>query len=430
MKSMAVDNDLLSAVANSLPNGTLSKTRADAARIFGALPFPTTKDEAWKYTSLDSVAKLSNSWLREAANSPGKSGSISSNADADRVLDEIDAHWLKVRSGIVDDESLADFCANVGNDVSVARLADRHALRMDDSLSSLNAALLQDGLFIHAAEGACLDKPIGLLNLDDGGDTVTQGRVVLQCDANSRLAVVECSISSGAKQFANVICEATLAAGARLDFVRIQQRDHSHMGTNSFFARLHTDAVLNHWAFDFGNTLARNSLDVELAAKGATARLTGLYLTTLDQHIDNHLRVVHQVGPTASEQNYRGILNGRSRCIWNGKAEVATGADGADANQSNRNLLLSDRAEIDTKPELEIYADDVKCSHGTTVGQLDEAAVFYLQSRGFEDIDARRILTRAFASEVLVDFTVDACREYLVNALQQRLDFVMDDDGK
>ena len=157
--------------------------------------------------------------------------------------------------------------------------------------------------------------------------------------------------------------------------------------------------------------------------------LHGLYLAGDGQHIDNHTKVHHRVGPTKSDEEYRGILNRKSRCVFNGKAIVHKGADGTDAQQSNHNLLLSGDAEIDTKPELQIYADDVKCSHGATVGELDAAALFYLRTRGIELDAAKHLLTRAFASGVLGMMTVPAMLEYVNAAVDARLDTLVGVDG-
>jgi Fe-S cluster assembly protein SufD len=146
-----------------------------------------------------------------------------------------------------------------------------------------------------------------------------------------------------------------------------------------------------------------------------------LYLAEDGQHIDNHTRVDHKVGPARSEQEYRGILHGKSRAVWNGKAIVHAGADGTDADQANHNLLLSERCEIDTKPELEIYADDVKCSHGTTVGQLDETALFYLRTRGIDERGARELLTRAFAESILAKAPIDQLHRRISNRIASKL---------
>ncbi|MEX1267218.1 MAG: SufD family Fe-S cluster assembly protein, partial [Woeseia sp.] len=165
----------------------------------------------------------------------------------------------------------------------------------------------------------------------------------------------------------------------------------------------------------------------EILEPGALVRMHGLYLADSDQHIDNHTRVDHRVGPAQSREEFRGILNGNARCVFNGKAIVHAGADGTDAEQSNHNLLLSANAEIDTKPELEIYADDVKCSHGATVGQLDDSAIFYMQSRGIDRDRAQHLLTRAFAGQILRHLPIDALQDHLVARIDERLDTLLEE---
>jgi Fe-S cluster assembly protein SufD len=176
--------------------------------------------------------------------------------------------------------------------------------------------------------------------------------------------------------------------------------------------------------------LIRNDIDVAIREPGAAVELLGLYLASGRQHIDNHTRVDHCVGPATSAEEYRGILTDRARCVFNGKAIVHTGADGTDARQSNHNLLLSDKAEIDTKPELEIYADDVKCSHGATVGQLDTDALFYLRSRGLDENEAARALTRAFAATIVERVDMADVRPYLEAIVDRKLQALIDGDTR
>jgi len=189
------------------------------------------------------------------------------------------------------------------------------------------------------------------------------------------------------------------------------------------------DSQFNYSGFDLGGDFVRNDIAVDLTRAGSCATFDGLYLIGEGQHIDNHTRVDHRTGPAESRQEYRGILAGKSRGVWNGKAIVHVGADGTDAEQANHNLLLSDNAEIDAKPELEIYADDVKCSHGTTVGQLDETALFYLRTRGLSKREAKQVLTTAFAQTIVGKAHNEATREYLRVKVAQRLDEIMQEAG-
>ena len=210
--------------------------------------------------------------------------------------------------------------------------------------------------------------------------------------------------------------------------MRVQRRDDRHVQTHRTAITLQDSSAIRYSGFDLGGRLIRNDLDIDIAGKDATALIGGLYIAGDGQHVDNHVRIDHRVGPARSEQEYRGILGGRCRCVWNGKTIVQPGADGTDAEQSNHNLLLSERSEIDAKPELEIYADEVKCSHGTTVGQLDDAALFYLRSRGLDRQEATRALTRAFGASIVSHSPIALLADHLTETVEQRLSALTDGD--
>ena len=428
MNETGVMLDLLKAAVTALPSDKLSAIRQQAVSRFVADGFPTTKHEDWKYTSLSAAAELSNQWLQE---SPTQTDTAPATIGSE-IPAQIDARWITIINGVVDAGSLQALGELGGDGITIARLADDingAAIIVDEPMSAFNAALLQDGLHIKVAAGASVDKPIGLLLIDDGSAAVTQFRVLVDVGENANLKIIECPISTGSnQQFSNTVSQIMLADCAELDFVRLQQRDKQHLSVNRFAASLQRDSVLNYNNFEFGGELVRNDIVADITGAGAEAIFRGLYLAAGQQHIDNHTRVDHRVGPAKSTEEYRGILNGRSRCVFNGKAIVHAGADGTDADQSNHNLLLSDRAEIDTKPELEIYADDVKCSHGATVGQLDKAALFYLRSRGLDKDEATQALTRAFASAILGKLAIEECRDYLTAILDTQLDALIDEE--
>jgi len=428
MSETGLQQGLLETAVTALPPDELSALRAAAVSRFAANGFPTTKHEDWKYTNLSAAAALSNTWLHDEM-AVSKATPVTVDTE---ILGQIDAHWITIENGIVDRASLCQLDSLTKKGITIARLAegvDDGLITLDDPMSAFNAALLRDGLHIKAANGTTLDKPVGLLLIDDGSVAVTQLRTLIEVGANAKLRIVECSLSAGNnKQFSNAVTQVVLADDAELDFVRLQQRDRKDLSVNRFEAQLQRDAVLNYNNFDFGGELARNDIVADIVGPGASVTLRGLYLATGTQHIDNHTRVDHRVGPATSNEEYRGILNGRARCVFNGKAIVHAGADGTDADQSNHNLLLSDKAEIDTKPELEIYADDVKCSHGATVGQLDKSALFYLRARGLDKDEATQALTRAFASAILSKLAITECHEYLAAAMDKQLDALIDEE--
>jgi len=428
MSGSGLQQGLLEAAVTALPQDELSAVRETAVSRFAAIGFPTTRHEDWKYTNLSAAAALSNTWLQDEM-AVSKAPSVAVDTE---ILQQIDAHWITIENGIIDPASLRKLDSLTKKGITISRFADGvddGLITLDDPMSAFNAALLQDGLHIKAANGTSLDKPVGLLLIDDGSVAVTQVRTLIEVGTKAKLRIVECSLSAGNdKQFSNAVTQVMFSDDAALDFVRIQQRDRQDLSVNRFEAQLQRDAVLNYLNFDFGGELARNDIVADIVGSGASVNLHGLYLATGTQHIDNHTRVDHRVGPATSTEEYRGILNGRARCVFNGKAIVHAGADGTDADQSNHNLLLSDKAEIDTKPELEIYADDVKCSHGATVGQLDKSALFYLRARGLDKDEATQALTRAFASAILSKLAITECHEYLASALDKQLDALIDEE--
>ncbi len=428
MSVTALQQDLLEAAVTALPPDELSAVRSAALASFATNGFPTTWHEDWKYTNLSVAAALSNTWLQDKK-AVSKAASVAIDTE---ILGLVDAHWITIENGIIDPASLVKLDSLTKNGITISRLADGvddGLITFDDPMSAFNAALLQDGLHIKAAKGATLDKPLGLLLIDDGSVAVTQVRIMIEVGTHAKLQIVECSLSAGSdKQFSNTVTQVELSDHAELDFVRLQQRDRKDLSVNRFETRLQRDSVLHYNNFDFGGELARNDIVADIVGSGASVTLRGLYLATGTQHIDNHTRVDHRVGPATSTEEYRGILNGRARCVFNGKAIVHAGADGTDADQSNHNLLLSDKAEIDTKPELEIYADDVKCSHGATVGQLDKSALFYLRTRGLDEDEATQVLTRAFASAILSKLAIAECQEYLASAMNKQIDALIDEE--
>ena len=428
MSVTALQQDLLEAAVTALPPDELSAVRNAAVASFATNGFPTTRHEDWKYTNLSVAAALSNTWLKDNK-VVSKAASVAVDTE---ILGLVDAHWITIENGLIDPASLLKLDSLAKSGIIISRLADGvddGLITFDDPMSAFNAALLQDGLHIKAAKGATLDKPIGMLLIDDGSVAVTQVRTLIEVGPGAKLQIVECSLSAGNdKQFSNAVTQVSLSDHAELDFVRLQQRDRKDLSVNRFETRLQRDSVLHYNNFDFGGELARNDIVADIVGPGASVTLRGLYLATGTQHIDNHTRVDHRVGPATSREEYRGILNGRARCVFNGKAIVHAGADGTDADQSNHNLLLSDKAEIDTKPELEIYADDVKCSHGATVGQLDKSALFYLRTRGLDEDEATQVLTRAFASAILSKLAIAECQDYLASALDKQIDALIDEE--
>ena len=378
--------------------------------IIGRLP--TTRDEDWKYTDLSRARDITSRWLEAG----GETVAAEIDEDIHRITSSIDATWFVIANGELQ-------LPGAEEGVFAERLESPPVA--DSALAELNTALLLDGLHLRV-EGT-LKKPIGLLLIDGAAAAATsQTYVEIEFAANSAGEVIEYHASQGsADHYANVMIDINVGGNAAANHVRIQARDLSHVQTARTNVNVGRDARFSSTGFDLGGGLVRNDMVIDIAHAGAEISFDGLYLAGEGQHIDNHTRVDHRAGPATSRQEYRGILNGKCRCVWNGKAIVHQGADGTDADQANHNLLLSEKAEIDAKPELEIYTDDVKCSHGTTVGQLDEAALFYLRTRGLDRQHAKRVLTHAFAAGLVSRIPVASARESVGKLVEARLAVVI-----
>lgn len=290
--------------------------------------------------------------------------------------------------------------------------------------TGMHFARLQDCLAISVTARFASDSIVGLLFVDDAasGSLDSHARIVIDLQAGSTANFIEYHSSAGdTTHQAQSAVELTLADRARCNYVRFNERQTAHEQSGHLMATLGADSQLHHAAFDLGGGQVRNELDIKLAGAGSATTFCGLFLAGGKQKVENRTRVDHQVGPSSSEQEYRGIASGASRCVWSGVAVVHHGADGANASQANHNLLLSPAAEIDATPQLEIYADDVKASHGTTFGGLDQAALFYLRTRGLDESAARALLIGAEAEKIVSRSPLPALRAGISEMVAQRV---------
>ena len=424
----AIAHELLEAAVSRLPEDALTPARKAALAQFATSGFPTVRDEDWKYTNLRHAVELSNAWLgNEIVASPESNLTAAAEQAVKVITESIDAYWIVIANGIATVDAMLGANDLQSNGISITKLSqngDVEAIITNDPMTSFNAALLQDGLRVKVGPSANPSKPLAFMFVDEAtrGD-LSQARLIIDVDDGAMIDIIEAHVSVGSDaQFANTVIQLDIADGARVGFVRIQERADSHIQVGKLIADLRRDAFFDYASFDFGGSLIRNDVAINIMEPGASVNLNGLYLAAGKQHIDNHTRIDHRVGPSQSREEYRGILGGHSRCIFNGKAIVHKAADGTDAEQANHNLLLSETAEIDTKPELEIYAEDVKCAHGATVGQLDKSALFYLRSRGLDRDAAAQLLTRAFAARILAAAPIAGAHAYIAQKTDQRLD--------
>jgi Fe-S cluster assembly protein SufD len=300
----------------------------------------------------------------------------------------------------------------------------QHAGIGDSIFTALNTAFIQDGAFVHVPRNALVDEPIHLLFVSTarGAPTAAHPRVLVVLEEASAATVVEEYVAPRqGPTFANAVTEIVLRGGAALKHYRTVREAPAGFHIGTVEVHQEQDSAYTSLSTSFGAQIGRNDLRVRLMGTGATCTLNGLALTDGLEHVDNHTLIEHAVPHGTSRQLYKGIVDDKSRNVFNGKVIVRPGAQRTDAQQANRNLLLSGDALVDTKPQLEIFADDVRCTHGATVGQLDADVLFYVNSRGLDSDAARALLTYGFASEVLTDIPEKPIRVRLEEALVRKL---------
>jgi Fe-S cluster assembly protein SufD len=386
-------------------DGPLRLVREAAFARFGKLGLPTTQDEEWKYTSLAPLAQhqfepATETKFREIDRWTLGDGGIRLVFVNGRHRPDLSSHAASAGGAFIG--SLAATLIHRPELVEreVARYADYHR----DSLTALNTAFIQDGAFIHLPAGAVVQAPIHLLYVSTapGKPTLSQPRNLIVAGANSQAIVVETYAGLADEvYFTNAVTEVVLGENARLDHYKLQEE--SARAFHVALTQVHhgRDSRFTSHSVALGAALARNEVRSLFASEGGECTLNGLYMATGKQHLDNRTLIDHKSPRCTSREMYKGVLDGQSRGVFSGRVLVRQDAQKTDARQTNKNLLLSDDAVVDTKPQLEIFADDVKCAHGAAVGQLDEDALFYLRSRGLDREAARSLLTYAFASEMV-----------------------------
>lgn len=396
----------------------LRQRRRAGLAAFTTAGFPTRRDEDWKYTDLKLVTRRT-------------FGAVVAGVPATPRIEGLDCATLVFVNGrLASTPHLPDGLGVMS--LAEALAADHPACRellgtVADSgrhrFAALSTALFQDGVLLDLAPGLELEQPLRLVFLAGGGESPALDcpRVLVRAGVNSRATLIEHYGPAAGESLSLAVTEVALESGARVEHYRLQESGAGAFHLGVLAARIERDATLVSHNLAVGGRIARLDLDAALVAPGAHVEMNGLYVARDRQHIDNHTRVDHAVPRTSSDQLYRGVLTGKSHAVFNGKAIVRPGAAGTDAQQSNANLLLSPEAEIDTKPELEIYADEVKCSHGATTGQLDADALFYLRSRGLDEETARSLLTFAFADTVLARMPLAPLRRHAEQLVVGRL---------
>ncbi len=408
----------------------IADIRQQAIATFSELGFPDIKQEKWRNTDLSKV--LERSYSFSATPQP-------QNVNVDELfkceVPGFDTQSVTVLNGwYMNGGKMLTTLAN-GMVVGSLRAAfeafpeliEKHYAMYADhkihGLSALNTAMAMDGVFIYVPDNVVAEKPlqmVSVINMNE--DSMIQLRNLVILGKNSKLTLVQCDDSiDDHRSFINTVSEFYLADNAHLDHYKLQNKNDRSTLINSSWFHLERSANLSSNGISLNGGFIRNESYATLAGSGSHADLLGLYLMDRNQHIDNQIFVDHASPDCTSNEQFKGILDDHASGVFNGHILVRKDAQRTNAYQNNKNILISDKAVIDTKPFLEIYADDVKCSHGATIGQLDEQAMFYLRSRGISYENARMLLMYAFAAEIVNKISIEQLRNRIDDLVKKRL---------
>ena len=371
----------------------------DANNYLNKIDFPNTKTESWKYTRLNKISSIE----------PNTNSSLDSN-----VYSSLDfgkgSISLTFQNGVLMDSINQNFTDSLPEGLTIiplenctqeqlASLLDREK---DELFNALNTLYCNSGLYIDIKKNALIDKTIHIHHIVSGTNRVNHVKHFIQSGVSSKCDLVLTFVSGEAEKcFSNVVTHLIVGENANLTVNKLQLEDDGNFGVFNELTEVNANGTLTLNTITLGGTLVRNNIHAKIKGQNSECNLNGAYLLKGNAHVDNHTLVEHQVPNCNSNELYKGVMDDKSTGVFNGKVIVHTDAQKTNAFQSNANVLLSGDATINSKPELEIYADDVKCSHGSTTGQLDETAIFYLRARGVSKESARQLLVQAFIEDVL-----------------------------
>ena len=403
----------------------IHQIRRDAIERFSELGFPSAHDEDWKFTNLDPLLKISFAGRVERGDT----------VRASEIVRRLPGdHYRLV---FVNGRYSPSLSNEPGQDLTIRNLRDalsdgtplleQHLARLADykkhGFIALNTAFLEDGAFVYVPRGVIVERPIHLVHVSAAGlrPQASHPRNLIVVDANSQASVIESYIGvDNGLYFTNAVTEIIGGEDTIIHHHKLQRESDQAFHIATLQVEQNRGCTFTSHSIAFGGALARTEVNSVLA-EGSECTLNGLYVVSGRQHVDTRTSIDHAKPHAASHELYKGILDGRSSAVFNGKIIVRKDAQKTDAKQTNKNLVLSEDSTINTKPQLQIYADDVRCTHGATVGQLDEDAIFYLRSRGISRETARDILTTAFARDIIDRIKLESLRNYIEQILTSRL---------
>lgn len=401
--------------------------RKQAIIKFEEIDFPTRKDEDWKYTDVSGILKHNYT--------PSPEVNITKSDVKRFLMPGIKVNLIVLVNGRYSNELsnihkqeigiIIDSFRNVlKNDPELVMKYFGKYAEINNGFTALNTAYAADGAFVFVPDNKKVAEHIHVMNIISGDsiNVLSQPRNLFITGKNSHVRIIESYHSlNGSENLTNAVTEAILDENSFMEIYRLQKENSASFHINFTQAEQRSGSTFTHYSVSLDGKLVRNDTNIKLAGEFCTGHLYGLYITENDQHVDNHTLIDHAKPNCQSNEIYKGVLNDNSRGVFNGKVFVREDAQKTNAYQSNKAILLSSNATIDTKPQLEIYADDVKCSHGAAIGQLDDDAVFYLRSRGIGDESARAMLIRAFANDIFDTIENEALHEDLNNMVLEKL---------
>jgi Fe-S cluster assembly protein SufD len=404
----------------------LSELRQKGASRFAAVGFPTVRQEEWRFTN---VAPIAETPFRLADKAPTNAAELAARVAIPQTAARIvilNGHFAPELSS-VDGAGSGMVAGSLARAIADGRPECAHlsaAVADRVAFAALNTAFLHDGAFVVIPANLVLADPIHIVAINGGaGRSMAHPRTLIVAGANSQARIAQTFLgAAGEAHFTNAVTEVTLGENATLDLYTDQRETDTALHVASIHAQLARSATFRSRAVTLGGRLLRNDIFAVLGGEGAHCALDGCYLVDGDRLVDNHTTIDHASPHCTSHELYKGILDGKARAIFNGRIIVREDAQKTDAKQTNRALLLSDEAQVNSNPQLEIFADDVKCTHGAAIGQLDDEALFYLRARGLTLRDARDMLIHAYAGEVLEGIVVDALKQQLERELFMQLD--------
>jgi Fe-S cluster assembly protein SufD len=428
MSNTLIDN--LKSEFQLIDSSSLNDIKKTAWTSFETLGFPTVKNEEFKYTNFIPAVKTNFSLQTKGTISKADLDSIKIVSEDSNVLVFVNGVFNKSLSNIITPTSEATITtlAEALNSPNDKALIEKHLAKYSnnttDAFTALSTASAKDGVFIHVSQNKVVEKPIVLYFISDTNtdDVFSQPRNLFIFEKNTQATVIESFNTFGSKSsFNNIVTEISVETDAIIDYYKIQNESEKayHVGTTQVNQK--GKSTFNAVTVSLNGAIIRNNLNAVLDGEYIESNLFGLFMPSGSTHIDNHTIVDHAKPNCNSKELYKGVLDGKSTGVFNGKIFVRKDAQKTNAFQSNKSILLSDEATINTKPQLEIWADDVKCSHGATSGQLDAESLFYLRSRGLSEKSAKALLVYAFASDVLSNIKIESLKLILEEMISNKL---------